>query len=933
MADVSFGNIQTNSNGTTTLNTQVLGVNVEDILKNLEEAKRVPITQKQTLIDTNTKKLSALSDFSTLLTNFQAAASTLRNPGLLSTIPDVFDGKAAYTTSGTLANPDAVVGISASDKAATGTFQIKVLQTATADQAVTAGQTSKTSAVITAAGNLTINGTSIAVTQNMSLTDVANAINAKSTTANAKAQVLQLSDGNYRLVVSGTETGEVLSVGGDAGVLSDLNFSTLQQTSKAFASKTANTGLATTDSISINGTALDLNAAAGGDGVVTVQELSDYINGLGIANVSSSVYAQSDGSVRLLVNSTNTNSPLTVTADANATTALGFTTGKFSEQLSAKVQYNGLVAVRSTNTFDDLITGLTFQLYDSAPNDTINVSVEDDVATAKTGITDFVDTYNALRDFIKKQSAIGNDGTVSEDALLYGNNLLRAVSQQLRSAITGSALGISQGGGAYTSLGDIGITLDASNKLVIDDTKLNNALLTNFDQVKDVFSYQATSVNPEFNAIDRPDTLPASLTGGSVEAVIRNRGEVRNTTVTNPAGGIEMDVLQADNVVTFSLDSAPVKNMGVNGGLKVGQTVQMVDANDPDNFFVATITAVDDTVGGSVSMKVTGKSNQEATGPITSWTLNMDREEVLLNYDGNTATSSTLTSTASAVGLDLFTANPNNSGSFVLDNDTAYGVGDVIKVSSQSDPNQYMTAKVTGYDSATKTVKYTMIDKAGTGTLSNVDVVRQGTSLDLSAPDFLTSEHEMTIQAGKSFSVGDKIEIAKNGDEDGTYIVGKVTGYDTSTGKLTFSVDDYAATTPGAYDDWEVRGYNGTVTDGIIRGTGVLDGFVFAYSGGAIRPGQASVSTTFKITQGIADQAAGYLTGVMDPTSGSLKAETDSLTAKNTKLQDQISRLEDSLTSYLSRMQAQFTQVQSMLAELNNTQNTLKAYTNTNSSS
>ncbi|WP_445682607.1 flagellar filament capping protein FliD [Radicibacter daui] len=933
MADISFGNIQTNSNGTTTLNTQVLGVNVEDILKNLEEAKRVPITQKQTLIDTNTKKLSALTDFQTLLTNFQAASTLLRNPGLLSSVTDAFEGKAAYTTSGTLSNPDAVIGISATSAAATGTFQIKVLQTATADQKLAQAQSSKTAAVITSAGNLSINGTNIALTANMSLTDVANAINAKSTAANAKAQVLQLSDGNYRLVISGTETGEVLDIGGDAGVLSDLNFSSLQQTSQSFASKAANTGLSTTDSISINGTALDLSAAAGGDGVVTVQELSDYINGLGIANVSSSVYSQADGSVRLLINSTNSNSPLNITADANATSVLGLTDGKFEEQLSAKVEYNGLVAVRSTNTFDDLISGLTFQIYDSAPNDTINVSVEDDVSTAKTAITDFVDSYNALRDFIKAQSAIGSDGTVSEDALLYGNSLLRSVSQQLRSAITGSALGIELGTGSYSTLADVGITLDASNKLTIDDTKLNNALLTNFDQVKAVFSYQATSSNPEFSSIDRPDVIPNSLAGGTVEAVIRNRGEVRGTTVTNPAGGIEMDVLQADNVLTFDINSIDVQNMGVNGGLKVGQSVQMVDANDSNNFFVATITAVDDSVGGSVSMKVVGKSNQDATGPITNWTLNMDREEVLLNYEGNTATSSTLTSTASTVGIDLFAAKSSSSGSFVLDTDTAYGVGDVIKVSSQSDATQYMTAKVTGYDSATKTVQYTMIDKSGTGTLSNVDVVRQGTSLDLSASDFLTTEHEMTIQAGKSFAAGDKIEIAKNGDEDGTYIIGTVSGYDSTTGKLSFTVSDYAATTPGSYNDWEVRGYNGTVDNGIIRGTGDLDGFVFAYSGGDIRPGQASVSTTFKITDGIADIAAGYLTSVMDQTNGSMKSEMDNLTAKNTKLEDQISRLEDNLTSYLARMQSQFTQVQSLLAELNNTQNTLKAYTNTGSSS
>lgn len=930
MSSVDFGSIRF-EDGAPQLSTKVLGVNVEDIVKGLEEAQRIPILKKESQIETNTKKLAALAEMETAMTSLQSAVQKLRDPGLLSSTTDVFKSKAAYATSATLSNPSGIVGISAAQGADIGSFELKVMQVASTDQRVTSSKTSKTDDLVSANGTLKLNGVNVNLTETMSLEDVATAINATTATSKVKAQVLQLSDGNFRLVMNGTETGSVIDfAGSDASTLTDLDLTVLQQTSQSFGAGV--NPLSTSDNLTINGVDVALDASD------NLEEIATKINGAGIGNIKASVYETSDGKQHLLINSTNANTDVEIGAGTLATD-LGFTANRIDEQLAAKVQYNGLTATRPTNSFSDLIPGLTFDVYQAAPNDSITVSVENDLAVVKEGIAEMVDAYNALAELIDSHQNISSSGEVSEDAVLYGNSLLRSVDQQLSGLLGGSIKGGTFTTGNITSFADVGIELGQDNRLTVDDTALDNALLTRFDDVKAIFAYVAESDNPNFVSIDRPDTMDPAVAGQNVDVVLRNRGEARTTTVNdaNAPLGLEMDVLATGNVLTFDVNAlGAVFGPGQNAGLAVGKTVKMTDANNPENYFVATISSLSDTDGvsdGSVTLKVVGKSNEEASGYITDWKLEMDRTEVLLNFSGNVATSNQLNSTASGVTKSFTTTTIGATETLTLDSDTAYGVGDVIRVEDQADPNnRYLEGRVTGYDAATKKLTYAVIDKVGVGNASNLNIKREGSAIDMGASDFTTKQHTMTVQAGKSYQAGDKIEIAYSADEDGTYITASVASYNSSTGELKFTVEDYNDDTgTGTYNDWTVRGYNGKMENNIIRGSGALDGFVFGYEGPTIAPGSNSAGASFTISQGIADQIGGFMEKMLHVTTGSFKAEKDSLTSKNTTLTDQITRLEESVSSYVDRITAQFVNVESQMAVLNSTLDSLKAYANTSS--
>ena len=530
MSSVDFGNIRF-EDGTPRLSSKVMGVNVEDILDGLKQAQRIPILKKETQIETNTKKLAAMSEMETALNALKSSIQKLRDPGLLSSTTDVFKAKAAFVTSATLANPAGIVGISATQGAQAGTFNMKVLQVASTDQRVTSSISDKSADLITSNGTLSLNGVDVNLTENMSLQDVADAINGKSNTSKVKAQVLQLSDGNARMVLTGTDTGDVIDIDGSASVLSDLQFTVPQRTSTANASLA---GIGTGVPLVINGTTVNL------DQTDSLSAAAQKINDAGITNIVASVHEDAAGNRRLLINSSNVNTSVDLTGtDAALSTALGYdtvpaqtsranaslagigtgkmlsingtdvsldqtdslsdiankintaaipnvsasiytesggaqrlviksTTGdidfsgtnsdvsnklgfstensntRLVDQLSAKVEYNGLVATRSTNTFSDLVPGLTFDVYQAAPNDSISVSVENDLGGAKEAIAEMVDAYNTLADFIDVHQAISSDGSVSEDAILYGNSLLRAVDTQFAGLMVGGLNGIRQ---------------------------------------------------------------------------------------------------------------------------------------------------------------------------------------------------------------------------------------------------------------------------------------------------------------------------------------------------------------------------------------------------------------------------------------------------------------------------------------------------------
>ena len=218
----------------------------------------------------------------------------------------------------------------------------------------------------------------------------------------------------------------------------------------------------------------------------TVTDVASKINGAG-AGVSATVLNDVSGQ-RLLLRSTSTGEAagfqLTVPVDADGNPADAFGLSRLVVGSSiqyaadAKIQVNGIPVSSASNTFTNVVSGVT--LTAGAVSATpVDVVVAPDQSVFKNAIDKFVAAYNAvnqsINDLTKYDPATKATGILQGDPTAIGlQNALRGIMQ---STTTGSA---------YQGLTDIGITQQLGGNLAVDSGKLSTAL-ANGDEVKKLF--------------------------------------------------------------------------------------------------------------------------------------------------------------------------------------------------------------------------------------------------------------------------------------------------------------------------------------------------------------------------------------------------------------------------------------------------------------
>lgn len=205
---------------------------------------------------------------------------------------------------------------------------------------------------------------------------------------------------------------------------------------------------------------------------------------------------------------------------------------------NASIKLDGISITRPSNEFSDLVDGLSISLYDAEPGTKITIDVEQDLNQAKTAIIDFVDAYNAVQTFINEKTFVDETtGEASEDAILIGNSTVKNIESSLQQIAGTFAKGVTDRAGKddYSVLAEIGIDFVAygtntdpllDNTFVVDETKLNAALLDEPTEVMELFLFRGksdnsdltmTSFNGKTNAAQYDFNIDAS--GGVINSV------------------------------------------------------------------------------------------------------------------------------------------------------------------------------------------------------------------------------------------------------------------------------------------------------------------------------------------------------------------------------------------------------------------------------
>lgn len=209
---------------------------------------------------------------------------------------------------------------------------------------------------------------------------------------------------------------------------------------------------------------------------------------------------------------------------------------------NAALKVDGLDISKPSNTFSDVVPGVTLTLKKTNAGSPTNLSVTRDTNAVKANVQEFVDGYNKLTGSLK--SLTSYDMTSKKGAALYGDSSVRNMLGQLRGLVTGTITG---GASSLTRLSDAGISYQADGTLKLDATKLQTVIDTQFDQLPGLFAASGASTDSQVSYVGST----AKTQSGSYAVSISQLATQGSQT---GSGAANLDYSGGNNALQVSLD-------------------------------------------------------------------------------------------------------------------------------------------------------------------------------------------------------------------------------------------------------------------------------------------------------------------------------------------------------------------------------------------
>lgn len=760
----------------------------------------------------------------------------------------------------------------------------------------------------TLSGTVTIGGESVAVDlSSESLTTIATNINAALTGASKGTATVEskTTDGvtTYYIDINGTtsfsDTDNILQtlgvLEGQQSSVAEVHTASKANTTDGTTAITSSTTfnnifgsgtLVNNDTINISGTDHNGNAVSGTYTIADVstndiQDLLDEIEtvygltaGSATINVSGQIVITDDtaGDSQLSVNIiTNNEGNGTLDFGTVSVTQQGYTMQTTAGQ-DAKVTIDGVAVTRSSNTIDDVISGVTLNLSRIDIGESVDLAISRDTDSIKSSINNFTNAYNSIIEFINQQFTFNEDAESS--GVLSGESTLSTIKSIIQSTIT-STINLLPSGSNALSL--IGITSDINGKLSLNDSDFLSIINSDFNAVKRMFIAEGTTTNNEITFIrHNKDTV-----AGEYDITINTIAtQASKTGTVDLSGGI-----LSDGALTITdTSSGRVATIGLNNGDSLDTIVNTINS-ELDTERTQTI------VGSVANSKTTG-SGGGVIGSSTKF------NEIDTGGDANDLSNDDVIS---------FTGT-NRSGASISG---SYTISDVSTDTVQG----FLTAIETAYEntvSATINASGSLVLTDNTNGDSSLSIDIDDTYLDFgtvltSNTGGITGRYAMEITASKN---GDNLVITHDSYGSGF-------GFTTAETIGLLGTDD-------AYTGVDVAGtINGESATGsgqILTGDAPPDSLsTTSIKDLAIRVTSTTTGSkgSVKLTMGVAELMYNNLTTMTDQFDGLLTIRMDGLQDTIDDKQETILAMEGRLVQEAARLNYQFVQLELNLSKLN----------------
>ena len=284
----------------------------------------------------------------------------------------------------------------------------------------------------------------------------------------------------------------------------------------------------------------------------TLNGIRDAINAANIGVTASIVNDGSNTPYRLALSNSQTGEASSMKISVSGDAALGNLLNHdpagsqaLTQTVAAKnaeLKVDGLAISKASNSFSDVVPGVTLTLKKTNAGSPTSLSVTRDTNAVKANVQEFVDGYNKLTGSLK--SLTSYDMESKKGAALYGDSSVRAMLGQLRGLVTGTITG---GASSLTRLSDAGISYQADGTLKLDATKLQTVIDTQFDQLPGLFAASGSSSDSQVSYVGST----AKTQSGSYALTV---GQLATQGSQTGSGAASLDYSGGNNALQVSLD-------------------------------------------------------------------------------------------------------------------------------------------------------------------------------------------------------------------------------------------------------------------------------------------------------------------------------------------------------------------------------------------
>ncbi|MCC7495155.1 MAG: flagellar filament capping protein FliD [Fimbriimonadaceae bacterium] len=495
------------------------GIDFSALADALIQIERAPIDALELKKEQASSRKSMLNEVSAALKSLKTSAEALAKPKSLSFVK------------ATSQDAD-LLGISATNDAALGTWQVTVQQLASSTR-VTSGFATQLG--ISAAANLNANLGTAAANLGGGLTDGYVTINGhqidinidtadpnNAATNDTLQEVIDRINGELgagfarydaatdKLVFTSSSASTVGAPGDTSNFLAKVGLLASPETingsdherwtthrlgrvnpSAKLSESSLATALGASGKFEINGTEVTWDAAT--------DSLNDVLSR--INSKVSSVVATYDAQTDKVVLTSRETGSLGITREdtgSNFLAAIGLRDNAGESQAAASLGQNAKLSIpgfnngqpiySTSNTVTDAIPGVSLTLKQADLVNPIEVSTARDTSDLKTKLRDFVTRYNEATNLIQtrlNEEPLENASSVTTRrvGLLRGDSMLARMRSQMAQAVTNTLQDLPTD---FNRLGNLGVTIQKDGSLSFDETKFDEKIKTDFEQSYDV---------------------------------------------------------------------------------------------------------------------------------------------------------------------------------------------------------------------------------------------------------------------------------------------------------------------------------------------------------------------------------------------------------------------------------------------------------------